>query len=77
MSTQTPKALTVGAGHARQCGNTTTDSTAITAATIVTVGGVINTVGNFVRAGCMRKTGNGYSIAAENDPEMLSVHNLV
>lgn len=77
MSTKTPKALTMSSGNEHQCGNTHTDTTAITEASIVTVQGVINTVGNFIKAGCMRKTANGYSIAVENDPNMLSVHNLV
>jgi hypothetical protein len=43
----------------------------------VNIGGVINTVGEFVRAGVMRKTANGYSHAVENDPNMLSIHSTV
>ena len=77
MSTYTPKALNMASTPDHQCGTTHVDTTAITEASVVTVAGVINLVGNFIKAGCMRKTANGYSVAVENDPKMLSVHNLV
>jgi len=78
MFTKTPVALTKASTPDHQCGTLAADGTTpITEATVVTIAGVINTVGNFIKAGVMRKTANGYSHAVENDPNMLSVHNLV
>ena len=50
-----------------------TDASALTNDTYITVGGITNKISEFVRAGVVRRTSNGHSIAVENDPYMLSV----
>ena len=78
MSTKTPVPCTRTTSNDHSFGTLATDgTTAITEATIITIGTTTNTVGNFIKAGVMRKTAGGYSHAVENDPAMLSVHNLV
>jgi hypothetical protein len=54
-----------------------TDLSTLTESSIVNIGGITNTIGTFVKAGVVRKTANGYSHAVENDPKVLSVHNLL
>ncbi len=71
----TPKAITKNTSNDHTF--TATDLSTLTEATIVNIGGITNTIGNFVKAGVIRKTANGYSHAIENDPNMLSVHNLL
>ena len=54
-----------------------TDLSTLTESSIVNIGGITNTIGTFVKAGVVRKTTNGYSHSVENDPNVLSVHNLL
>lgn len=48
-----------------------TGTPALTAASYITLQGVTNSIQEFARAGCVRITADGFSVAAENDPKML------
>ncbi len=48
-----------------------TGTPALTTADYITLQGVTNSIQEFARAGCVRITSGGFSVAAENDPKML------
>ena len=43
----------------------------------ITIQGVTNTVQAFLIAGCIRQSGDFYTLAESNDPAILSVSNIV
>ena len=52
------------------------DTEQLTSASVITIGRITNSIHTFMRAGVVRQSGDRYFHAIENDPALLSIHNM-
>ena len=52
------------------------DTEQLTSDSVITLDRITNTIHTFMRAGVVRQSGDRYFHAIENDPALLSIHNM-